>query len=105
MDPEFLIGPMKGGREADPMGVFHLFECVFDAGLGAATEDDFLRGPVVVVGTENAFAEAGALGIAPGATMTYDVNRTPEAFRVLSAALSSQASNQGQKFDFKPASV
>ena len=54
---------------------------------------------------QDAFAEAGALGIAPAATMTYDVNRTPEAFRVLSAALSSQASNQGQKFDFKPASV
>lgn len=54
---------------------------------------------------QDAFAEAGNLGIAPGATMNYDANRTPDAFRVLSAALSSQASNKGQKFDFTSNSV
>ena len=63
MDPQFLIGPMKGRREADPMRVFHLFECILDAGLGPAAENDLLRGPVVVVGTEDAFAEAGAFEV------------------------------------------
>lgn len=43
---------------------------------------------------QDAFAEAGALGIAPACTMNYDVRRTPEAFHTLSAALSQVASNQ-----------
>jgi Mg-chelatase subunit ChlD len=42
---------------------------------------------------QDAFAEAGSMGIAPACTMNYDANRTPEAFRALSAALSQQASN------------
>ena len=41
---------------------------------------------------QDAFAEAGSMGIAPGCTMNYDATRTPEAFRHLSAALSQQAS-------------
>ena len=41
---------------------------------------------------QDAFAEAGAMGIAPGCTMNYDATKTPEAFRHLSAALSQQAS-------------
>lgn len=41
---------------------------------------------------QDAFAEAGSIGIAPGCTMNYDVTRTPEAFTQLSAALSAQAS-------------
>lgn len=49
---------------------------------------------------QDAFAEAGAIGIAPTATMNYDVERTPDAFRALSAAMSSQASNQAQPFNF-----
>jgi Mg-chelatase subunit ChlD len=44
---------------------------------------------------QDAFAEAGSLGIAPACTMNYDVNRTPEAFHTLSAALSQAASNHG----------
>lgn len=41
---------------------------------------------------QDAFAEAGSLGIAPTATMNYDQNRTPDAFRALSAAVSQAAS-------------
>lgn len=49
---------------------------------------------------QDAFAEAGQLGIAPTATVNYDVRRTPDAFRALSAAMSSQASNTTQPFNF-----
>ena len=48
---------------------------------------------------QDAFAEAGSLGIAPACTMNYDPRRTPEAFQQLSAAMSSQASNN-IGFDF-----
>lgn len=48
---------------------------------------------------QDAFAEAGSLGIAPACTMNYDPRRTPEAFHQLSAAMSSQASNN-VNFDF-----
>jgi hypothetical protein len=41
---------------------------------------------------QDAFAEAGSIGIAPGCTMNYDATRTPDAMRHLSAAMSSQAS-------------
>ena len=41
---------------------------------------------------QDAFAEAGSIGIAPATTMNYDVRRTPEAFATLSAALSHAAS-------------
>ena len=49
---------------------------------------------------QDAFAEAGTLGIRSECTVNYDPRRTPEAFRVLSAAMSSQASNNTQPFDF-----
>jgi Mg-chelatase subunit ChlD len=39
---------------------------------------------------QDAFAEAGSMGIAPGCTMNYDARRTPEMFARLSATLSSQ---------------
>ena len=39
-------------------------------------------------------------GIAPTATANFDTRRTPEAFRALSAAMSSQASNNAQGFNF-----
>lgn len=42
---------------------------------------------------QDAFAEAGSIGIGSATTMNYDVRRTPEAFRALSATLSSQNSN------------
>ena len=42
---------------------------------------------------QDAFAEAGSMGIAPTATLHYDVSRTPEAFRELSVTVSQQASN------------
>jgi Mg-chelatase subunit ChlD len=48
---------------------------------------------------QDAFAEAGSIGIAPGCTMNYDVNRTPDVFRALSAAVSCQASGQSQTVD------
>jgi len=48
---------------------------------------------------QDAFAEAGSIGIAPGATMNYEANRTPEAFATLSAALS-QAASTTQPVDF-----
>lgn len=44
---------------------------------------------------QDAFAEAGSMGIAPACTMNYDVTRTPDAFRALSATLSQQASCTG----------
>lgn len=49
---------------------------------------------------QDAFAEAGHLGIPAGCTVNYDVRRTPDAFRALSAAMSSQASNNAQAFNF-----
>lgn len=48
---------------------------------------------------QDAFAEAGSLGISPAATMNYDVRRTPEAFHALSAAMS-QASTSAQPMEF-----
>ena len=57
---------MESRREADPMRVFHLFERLLDVGLGSAAQNDFLCGPVVVIGTEDAFAEAGAFEIFKG---------------------------------------
>jgi Mg-chelatase subunit ChlD len=42
---------------------------------------------------QDAFAEAGSIGIKPGATLNFDANRTPEAFRELSQAMSSQISS------------
>jgi hypothetical protein len=48
---------------------------------------------------QDAFAEAGSIGIAPGCTLNYDANRTPDAFRALSAAVSCQASGQSQTVD------
>ena len=39
---------------------------------------------------QDAFAEAGSIGIKPGATLNFDANRTPDAFRELSQAMSSQ---------------
>jgi hypothetical protein len=50
---------------------------------------------------QDAFAEAGSIGIAPGCTMNYDANRTPDAMRVLSAAMSCQASGQSQTVDLQ----
>lgn len=40
---------------------------------------------------QDAFAEAGSIGIAPGNTVNYDVNKTPEVFRALSATVSQHA--------------
>lgn len=54
---------------------------------------------------QDAFSEAGAIGIAPGSTMNYDANRTPEAFRVLSAAVSCQASGQSQTVELTAKSI
>ncbi len=48
---------------------------------------------------QDAFAEAGSIGIAPAATMNYDVRRTPEAFATLSAAMS-QAASTTQPMEF-----
>jgi Mg-chelatase subunit ChlD len=45
---------------------------------------------------QDAFAEAGSIGIAAGCTMNYDGAKTPEAFTRLSAAVSCQASGQSQ---------
>jgi len=41
---------------------------------------------------QDAFTEAGSIGIAPGNTMNYDVNKTPDVFRALSATVSQRAS-------------
>ena len=54
---------------------------------------------------QDAFAEAGSMGIAPCCTMNYDVNRTPDAMRVLSAAMSSQASGQTQTIDLSAKTI
>jgi len=54
---------------------------------------------------QDAFAEAGSIGIAPGCTMNYDTNRTPAAMRVLSAAMSSQASGQSQTVDLSAKTI
>jgi hypothetical protein len=42
---------------------------------------------------QDAFAEAGSMGIGACSTIQYDGARTPEAFRQLSATVSQQASN------------
>ena len=38
---------------------------------------------------QDAFAEAGSIGIRPGQTLNYDTSHTPEVFRALSTAISS----------------
>ena len=40
---------------------------------------------------QDAFAEAGSMGIAPACTMNYDANKTPDVFRALSATVSQRA--------------
>ena len=54
---------------------------------------------------QDAFAEAGSIGIAAGSTMNYDANRTPDAFRLLSTAVSSQASGQSQTVNLSAKTV
>jgi hypothetical protein len=54
---------------------------------------------------QDAFEEAGSIGIAPGCTMNYDTNRTPGAMRVLSAAMSCQASGQSQTVDLSAKTI
>ncbi len=48
---------------------------------------------------QDAFTEAGALGISQNCTMNYDVRKTPQAFNRLGNALSQAASCQGQAVD------
>lgn len=47
---------------------------------------------------QDAFSEAGSIGIAPAATMNYETTRTPDAFRCLGQAMSNQASGTEFKF-------
>lgn len=47
---------------------------------------------------QDAFAEAGSIGIAPQGTVNYDTRRTPELFATLSRAVSSHASGNGVQF-------
>jgi hypothetical protein len=51
---------------------------------------------------QDAFAEAGSMGISQNCTMNYDVRRTPQAFNRLGAALSAAASCRGQAVDLTP---
>ena len=44
---------------------------------------------------QDAFAEAGALGIPPAGTLNFDARRTPELFATLSQALSTRAETNG----------
>lgn len=48
---------------------------------------------------QDAFAEAQAMGIRPGCTMNYDVNKTPQLFAAVSAAVT-QASQSGTPLEF-----
>jgi hypothetical protein len=48
---------------------------------------------------QDAFAEAGSIGISAKCTMNYDARRTPEAFTRLSAAMSQQASGGTQTIE------
>jgi hypothetical protein len=49
---------------------------------------------------QDAFEEAASIGVAPQGTVNFDTRRTPEAFRALSGAMSSQASNNTQDINF-----
>ena len=44
---------------------------------------------------QDAFQEAGALGIAPAGTLNYDSRQTGSAFRALSQAMSQPGANRG----------
>jgi hypothetical protein len=55
---------------------------------GATSTYDFITASL-----EDAFAEAGSMGIGPAHTMNYDVTRTPEAMHRLSQTVSSIGSN------------
>jgi hypothetical protein len=48
---------------------------------------------------QDAFSEAGSIGIGPTCTMNFDGANTPDAFTRLSAAMSQQASNPSQTLD------
>jgi hypothetical protein len=63
MNAEFLIGPVKSGRKTDPVGILHLFKGIFNMVLSSTGKDDLLRAPVVIVGTQNALAEAFAFDL------------------------------------------
>jgi hypothetical protein len=66
VNPQLLVRPVKGGREADPVGIFHLLERIFDVGLGSTAQDDLFRGPLMVVCAEGAFTKASALKLSKG---------------------------------------
>jgi len=71
MHAQFLISPMESWGKAYPVGVFHLLEGLLNLGLCAAAKDDVFAGARIIVGTQDAFAEAGVfevpirLGIGP----------------------------------------
>lgn len=44
---------------------------------------------------QDAFAEAGSIGIAPACTMNYDARRTSDAFSALSQAMSNHVTSRG----------
>ena len=60
MNTKFLISPVKSGRETDPVGILHLLEGIFNMVLCMAGKDNLFRAPVVIVGAQNALAEAYA---------------------------------------------
>jgi len=57
---------MKSRGKAHPVEVLHLLEGILDMGLGSTAKDDFLRGPVVIIGTKDAFPETATFEISVG---------------------------------------
>jgi len=66
VDAEFLIGPMEVGREANPVGVFHLFECILGMTLSPTAQNDFFATPGVIVGAQDTLPEASLLELIVG---------------------------------------
>lgn len=54
---------------------------------------------------QDAFEEAGSIGIAAQCTMNFDATRTPAAMRTLSQAMSCQASGQSQTVDLSAKTI
>ncbi len=50
---------------------------------------------IYLAANQDAFAEGESMGIAPGRTMNYDVNKTPELFAAVSAAVTQASQGNG----------
>jgi hypothetical protein len=58
VDPDLLVSPVVDGAKPQELGIFHLFEAVFNMVLRSVCRHDPFICPVVVVRKKNRLAQA-----------------------------------------------